>query len=191
MKFPVRILTLILVTVAISSVGVHAFESGMWPGEGRPVFVAKSELTLYEKPLRSSRIVRGSKISKGRKLDFAQTVYRTTKSGWFKVLATSSASVRSYGAVDVLSAEDYYNKGVEKAISFKAGDLIEFLQYRAEGECIARVGGEVMAFSPDANISVVAEPQTEWWIEIVNKQKNPIGWVLIDKKTVASLDREF
>lgn len=191
MRFTVRILTLLLLMLAISAVKVLAFESSMWPGEGRPVFVAKTELTLYERPLRSSRVVPGLKIPKGQKLDYIQTVYRTTESGWFKVLATSSASVRSYGAVDVLSAEDYYDKGVEKTISFQSGDLIAFLQYRAEGECIARLGSEVVAFSPDVNISVVAEPQTEWWVEIANKQKNPIGWVLIDKKTVASLDREF
>ena len=191
MRFAVGILTLLLFMVATSSVKVLAFESSMWPGEGRPVFVARTELTLYERPLRSARVVPGLKIPKGQKLDYIQTVYRTTKSGWFKVLATSSATVRSYGAVDVLSAEDYYDKGVEKTISFKSGDLVEFLQYRAEGECIARVGKEVMAFSPDENISVVAEPQTEWWIEIANKQKNPIGWVLIDKKTVVSLGREF
>jgi hypothetical protein len=68
-------------------------------------------------------------------------------------------------------------------------------QNRAEGEGFIRINGEILAFdllvfAYQKKIEVTSEPVTEWWVNVVDDKKEPIGWVLINKKTVF-LDRQF
>jgi hypothetical protein len=124
-------------------------------------------------------------------VNFGETRFRTTKSGLVNVVAPSSITVRSYGAIDFLFFDDYYFKGTDKSIVFNSGESFEFLQYRAEGEHLMRINGEVIAFIPDQNIEFSSCPVTEWWVQVVNQKKKPIGWLLIDENTVEVTDREF
>ena len=38
-------------------------------------------------------------------------------------------------------------------------------------------------------MKISSEPVTEWWVHALDKQKKPIGWVLIDEKNVKFLNR--
>lgn len=177
-----------------SAISVFAFESGLWPGEGRPVFVAKMDLNLHEKPSADSLIVKNITIPKGQKIDFIETRYRTTKSGLVKVESSFTGTARSYGSIDFLSKNDYYGKGTDTSINLKSGDTIEFLQYRAEGHGFFKMNGEILECDLSGfneKVTVISEPVTEWWIRVVNEKKESIGWVLINEKTVEFLDREF
>ena len=191
MKYAKTMLMVLMLLGVASFVQADAFESGLWPGEGRPVFIARQNLALHEKPEKDSVMIEKVTIRKGQKIDFKETRYRTLKSGLITVTAPSTISVTSYGRLDFLSSDDYFNKGIEKSIKLKSGDSLEYLQYRAEGECFIKMKGEVFALQPDENIQISIEPQTEWWVLAVDKQKKPLGWVLIDKKTVEFAERQF
>ena len=191
MKYSKTMLMVLIILGMMSFVQAYAFESGLWPGEGRPVFMARESLTLMERPAKDSRAIKKVKIPKGQKIDFKETKYRTLKSGLITVTAPSTISVTSYGKLDFLSSDDYHNKGINKSIKLKAGDSMECLQYRAEGEYFIKMNGEVLAFSPDESTRISSEPLTEWWVLAVDKQKKPLGWVLIDRKTVEFAEREF
>lgn len=163
----------------------YDFEVGIRPGEYQPTFIAKTGLKLYKQPSTDSSIVEGIEIPEGEKIAFNETIYRTVKQGQVKVLASQSITVRSYGLIDWLSRNDYYAKGTQKSIDLKAGDTIEYLQDRAEGECFFRIDYEILAIDEYLlNVEVTSQPVTEWWVRAVDDRQNPIGWVLIDKKDV-------
>lgn len=191
MKYGKTMFIVFIIMGAISFMQVYAFESGLWPGEGRPVLIAGVNMNPRERPAKDSRIIKKMKIRKGQKIDFKETRYRTIKSGLITVVAPSLVSVTSFGKSDFLSRDDYYNKGTEKSIELKSGDSLEFLQYRAEGDCLIKMSGEVLALPPVPNTKIASEPLTEWWVLAVDKQKNPIGWVLIDEETIEFAEREF
>ena len=73
------------------------------------------------------------------------------------------------------------------------GETIEFLQYRAEGyitvrykDNICEVMGDVTKFS-----GLEKQPVVEWWIRIVDENKMPKGWLLVDSSQVNFLERGF
>ncbi len=191
MKYVKTVLLGLIMLSLMFSAKVNAFESGLWPGEGRPVFIARADLPLQESPVKNSREIPNLKILKGQKIDFKETRYRTVKSGAIIVKAPVSLSVTSYGKGDYLSSDAYYHQGLKKNIHLKSGDSLEYLQYRAEGECLIRMNGEVLAIPPHENIRIASEPLTEWWVLAVDKQKKPLGWVLIDDQTVKFVKRQF
>lgn len=191
MRYPKAVLWALILAAVIFSARAYAFESALWPGEGRPVFIAGADLTPQERPVKDACGIPNLKILKGRKIDFTETRYRTVKSGEIVVTAAASLSVTSYGKGDYLSLEVYYQQGIQKTIHLKSGDSLEYLQYRAEGECLIRMEGEVFALPPHENIKIVSEPRTEWWVLAVDQQKKPIGWVLIDDRTVEFAERQL
>jgi hypothetical protein len=189
MNFRITALTAFFIMFVCSFTIVYAFESELWPGEGIPVFLAKKNLKLYEEPSLNSQVIKGDTISKGEKIDFGMTRFRTIKPGKLDVLVTDSTTVSSYGAIDYLSEEDYYHSGKEKVITFKSSESFEILQYRAEGNYFFRINGEVVTFTPEKNMKISSEPVTEWWVQALDMQKKPIGWVLIDEKNIKFLNR--
>lgn len=191
MKYVKTVLLGLILAGVMFSAQVDAFESGLWPGEGRPVFIAGADLTLQKAPVKNSREIPNLKILKGRKIDFQETRYRTVKSGAIVAKAPVSLSVTSYGKGDYLPPDAYYHQGMKKNIDLKSGDSLEYLQYRAEGECLIKLNGEVLAIPPHENIRIASEPLTEWWVLAVDKQKKPLGWILIDDKTVEFAKRQF
>jgi len=191
MKYPKAVLWGLILASVMFSARVYAFESGLWPGEGRPVFIAGADLTLQARPVKDACGIPKLKILKGRKIDFTETRYRTVKSGEIVVTAPASLSVTSWGKTDYLSPEAYYHQGKIKTIELKSGVSLEYLQYRAEGESLIRMEGEVLSLPPHENIRIASEPRTEWWVLAVDEQKQPLGWVLIDDQTVEFAERQF
>ena len=188
MIFRITVLSAFLFMFVGSFTKVYGFESELGPGEGTPVFVAKKDLNVYENPTEKSRLIKGVNILKGEKIDFDQTRFRTIKPGLVNVLTTDSTTVSSYGKIDFLSRDDYSHNHKEKLITFKSGESFELLQYRAEGHYLIRIDGEVIDIHLRKNLMISSEPVTEWWVQALDKQKKPIGWVLIDEKKVRFLD---
>ncbi len=166
----------------------YTFESGLWPGEGRPVFIAKTDLRVFREASVKSGLANNVKIFHGKKFDFDQSVFRTIKPGTFKVTRTSTPTVTSYGVICFLSDKDYYSTGQQRSFLLRKGDSFDCLQYRAEGECIGRLNNEVVAITPEDNIVIAAEPITEWWVHAIDQNSNPLGWVLIDNNVADQRD---
>lgn len=155
------------------------FECGIWPGEGKPVIVAKSDLAVRSGPARQSPSIQGKIIKKGASLDFVETRVRTTEPGTLRAVRTETLKVRSYGEADYLSFDDYYAKGVSKPIKVKAGELCEYLLYRAEGNHLIRIGREVVeVMDLDKHFEIVTPSTIEWWVGI-DLGGRITGWVLV------------
>jgi hypothetical protein len=166
------------------------FECGIWPGEGRPVIVAKSNLAVRSGPSLQSPSLQGKIIKKGAALDFVETRIRTTEPGMLKAVRTATLEVRSYGPVEYLSFEDYYAKGVAKKLKIKAGESCEHLLYRAEGNHLIRIGREVMeVMDLDKHFEVVTPSTIEWWVGI-GLGGSKTGWILITDDN-AGITRSF
>ena len=77
--------------VELIEAGGGVFEIELWPGEGRPQFQAVArELPIREIPSTSATIVRRLRVSRGQRIAFDETRYRTTESGQLQVLSTTS-----------------------------------------------------------------------------------------------------
>jgi hypothetical protein len=174
-----------------------AFEVDLWPGEGRPVFAAAAQpLRLHEHPSASSRVVESMRVRPAQRLTFDETRYLTTKPGRFLVLAPTTITGRTLGDVRRLARSDYYSgKFGPASVAVRAGDRIEYLQYRAEGTCFVRTGGAVIDADPcptgkAAEYRLEAKPVTEWWIHLVEDGR-PRGWLLVTDATAKVIDRTF
>jgi hypothetical protein len=82
-----------------------------------------------------------------------------------------------------------------ETIDLKKGDVIDYLQYRAEGTCFIRIADQVVDADPcpaqdDRTFRVVNQPATEWWIRVV-LNRDPVGWVMVDEKTVKRSGRSY
>ena len=166
------------------------FECGIWPGEGKPVIVAKSDLAVRSGPSLQSPVLQGKVIKKGDGIDFVETRVRTSEPGTLKAVRTAPLKVTSYGAVEYLSFEDYYAKGVPKKIPVKGGETYEYLLYRAEGNHLIRIGREVVeVMDLDRHFEVIAPSTIEWWVGI-GLGAQGTGWVLITEDN-ADIARSF
>jgi hypothetical protein len=173
-----------------------AFESDLWPDEGRPVFVAVArQLVLHELPCTSSKVIRRLSVAPKRRLVFGDTRYRTMKPGRFLALVSTSIKGRMLGDIARLSRAEYYSdKFSDASINVRAGDTIEYLQYRAEGTCFVRVAGKTIDADPCPTEELTrfrldVKPITEWWIRIT-ANGTPAGWLLVTDATVKEIDRE-
>jgi hypothetical protein len=189
----------ILIALAISRQPAPeaTFEVDLWPGEGVPIFEAAApQLRLYEQPSTSSSLKDTAKVRRGQRLSFDETRFRTTKPGQFLVLTSTTVVGRTVGAVGRVSRPDYYSGKFGSArVAVKAGDRIEYLQYRAEGTCFVRSGGSVIEADPcptgkPAEFRLEAKPVTEWWIQVIQDGK-PRGWLLITDATAKVVARTF
>jgi hypothetical protein len=173
------------------------FEIELWPDEGRPRFqVDTNDLAVRVSPSSSARIVHRLRGSRGHNIAFDQTRYRTTESGRLQVLATSTVSGRVLGPIHSLTRDAYY-KGQfpEHVVACQKGDVIEFLQHRAEGTCFVRVADQVIDADPcpvgdNRAFRLMTEPKIEWWIRVI-LDRVPVGWVIVDEKTVKQNGRSF
>ncbi|MBU4560769.1 hypothetical protein KKG20_00645 [bacterium] len=189
---------LLIFCLLVFALLAYAFDSELWPGEGRPVFRSKTDhLVLYKQPSKTSGIVDKFKINKGEVIIFDQTRYRNIKAGKIKVLKLSILQGRSLGNITYLSVEKYYHSGIpSKDFLFNRGDIFDYLQDRAEGSGIIRWKGEIidLEYCPwfdreNRNFNVMSEPINEWWIRVIKNQK-PVGWLLVDENIVEK-DRTF
>jgi hypothetical protein len=173
------------------------FESELWPGEGRPQFqAAATELAIREMPSMSATIMRRLGVTMGQQIAFDETRYRTTESGHLQVLAAASVTGRVLGTIRLLTRDAYYKgRFPSRAMALKEGDIVEYLQYRAEGTCFVRIKDQVIDADPcpaqdDRAFRVVTQPRTEWWIRVV-LDSVPVGWVMVDEKAVKQSGRSF
>lgn len=185
---------LLLTTVVQGDV---PFEIALSPGEGRPVVQSvASVLELREQPYGSAQIVLKLAVAPGQRLQFDETRFRTIRPGHLHALVATTVTGRRLGAIRALSRADYYSgKYPGIAIEVKAGDAVEYLQYRAEGTCFVRIAGVVIDSDPCPHdnrdvFRLVADPEVEWWIRLVNDD-GPLGWLLLTDKTARVVDREF
>jgi len=127
-----------------------AFEIELWPGEGRPQFQAvANELAIHATPSSSAKIVRRLGVAPGQDIAFDETRYRTTESGQLLVLAATHITGRVLGPTRSLTRDAYYSgEFPRQAVACRQGDVVEYLQYRAEGTCFVRVGGQSWTPTP-------------------------------------------
>ncbi len=172
----------------------YVFVSELSPGEGLPEFyAATNQLTLHKEPSKSSPVVEQYKIKKGEKIAFDETRYCTVKPSIVKTVnSTYLHDVIKYGKLNYLSMKTYYDSGSgpESKFTLKSGEVIEYLQYRAESSCIFRWRGDVYAGScswegsdNSADFKMSSLPINDLWVR-VTEIKKPFGWFLVEKKLV-------
>jgi len=178
--------------LCFSYLPVYAFDSGLWPGEGKPTFFSKTNtLFLYKEPTTKSPIMKEFMTGKGEKIDFDMTRYRNIRPGTIKIKKSVTLTGRNLGPISYLSRSEYYSGTVPyKDYSFQEGTSFEYLQHRAEGSCFIRWRNEVydIDYCPwfdekNTDFALESQPVNEWWIR-VTKGHSPLGWLLIDKSTV-------
>ena len=187
---------LLIVVLSLQSAPGAVFESDLWPGEGIPVFEAVAQqLRLHEAPSAASKVVAILTVKPKQRLTFDGTRYRTMKVGQFRVSAPTAVTGRTLGEISRLSRSDYYSGRFGAArVDVARGDPIEYLQYRAEGTCFVRIAGSVIDADPcptqkRAEFTLVAEPVTEWWIQITIAGQS-VGWLVITDSTAKVIDRK-
>ncbi len=171
------------------------FECDIWPGEGRPRLRAFEPLALHAQPTAEASVSRLT-VPTSEDLVFDQVVTRTRAAAPVKVLQPTSMSGLQFGAVVRVSRDEYYGSRVVRGhVNVTPQTRVEYLQYRAEGECFVRVDGVVWAVEDcptrfDDAYAVEGEPVVELWARIVH-QGRPRGWVLVDGKGVKVIGRIF
>lgn len=155
---------------------VFGFEMMGWPGEGIPVFSANSsQLTLYPEPSKETKPI-FMKFQKDKIISFDRSKVITKQSTFLNVKKK---------VTDVWCGD--------KQIELNPGDTIEYLQYRAEGYGIVVYKGDLceVSLSEDDFEGLDKSPVTEWWIRVIDTQKKPLGWLLVDQFQVKLVDRKF
>jgi len=171
------------------------FECDIWPGEGRPRLRAVGPLELYASPTRDSRQSQLT-VPASQDLVFDRVITRTTSVAPVTVLQATSMSGLRFGAVARVAREDYYGGKISRGhVNVSPQSRIEYLQYRAEGECFVRVDGVVWAVEDcptryKDTYAVAGEPVVELWARIIH-QGRAAGWVLVDGKRVRVVGRTF
>ncbi len=172
----------------------YVFVSELSPGEYLPEFyAATTHLTLHKEPSKASLVVEQYQIKKGEKISFDETRYCTIKPATVKAInSTYIEDVTKYGKLNYFSIKTYYGSvaSSESKLTLKPGDVIEYLQYRAESSCIFRYRGEIYSGicnfegSPNsADFNMDSLPINDLWVRIT-RNKKPIGWFLVEKKLV-------
>ncbi len=192
--------TLCYFLVLLTSQG-SAFESELWPGEGRPVFAAKTtHLELRRSPSTASPIVTELGLKKGTKITYNLTRYRTVRPSRVTAKRAGILHGRKLGNLSYLSVDEYYGSESEwEELRYKGGDSFEYLQYRAEGSCFIKWEDGVfevdgcpwLSDTGGGGFAMSSGPITEWWIRVTDKDSRPLGWLLVDENTLNFLPREF
>jgi hypothetical protein len=190
-------LIVLLATIALvqGAAGV-VFEVELWPGEGRPRLVAgTATLQPRAEPSLQAVALQVARVRTGEVVEFGRTLYRTTRPGRLRASAASMVTGRRLGPVVHLSRDAYYSgQHPASSVSIAAGEMFDYLQYRAEGTCFVRVHGDVIDLDPcprDAKGFVLeTRPEIEWWVEyLVNGRSQ--GWLLVDGKGVKEAGRTW
>ena len=161
------------------------FTSALWPEEGIPNFRAKKDLPILKEPFQGS--ISTNRLKKGTKIKFTETQYQTLKPSSVTIQGRVSIEATDYGQNKYISRYTYYHSGKQIQLELKKGDIINCLQYRAEGTYFFEFQGKTYAGSlkPCDN----APYKAAWWVKISNG--GIVGWILIDKNSVEFLPRSF
>ncbi len=174
-----------------------AFECGVTPGEGIMRFAAGTEpLVLRSAPSSLAAEAGALEVPEGSEILYDEARCRTAAPGLLVATTEGSLVGSSYGPVSYLSREDYIAFGAEvREFAIAAGDTIEYLMDRAEGDFFARVGDDVVAvhsLPEDSGLMTrVREPVTELWIRVIPVDEvGARGWLLVTD-AVVELPRAF
>lgn len=192
-----RCLFIFCVLIVAGSAFGSDFEKDTWPGEGIPNFSAKNNsLDLHSQPTTTSTQIKYA-LQKGSKVLFDKS----------KLITKQSVTLTAKTEVTDVHCENSTGKkkmimpdGTERIVKRGAdvispGETIEFLQYRAEGYITARYKGSICEVFVMDNVpkfdGLDKKPVVEWWVRVINKDKIPQGWLLVDKSQVNFLKRGF
>lgn len=170
------------------------FSTDVWPGEGRPVLeVTSGPLTLFDDPDSRSQS-RAISAVKGTRIEFTDSYYCTQSTGVLRILTALSVAGRKFGQQSHFTKSEYYSPFEPAELEFRSGDLVTIMQYRAEGYCFVRWGGELFevdlcTFIGQKTVEVVDEPITEWWVKL--SIDGAVGWALVDQIDLQVVGRTF
>jgi hypothetical protein len=155
--------------------GIYTREG--WIGEGKPVLIANKELLkLYKFPSYYSLSYEIT-YSKNKQIDFKRT----------KVVTINPVILKVKKLINDVSCSGktfYLNPNAE----------IEYLQPVAEGFGIVRIDDmicEIFMMDKDLFEGFDKTPQTEWWVQVLDDEKNPIGWLAVENEQVIIQKRKF
>lgn len=184
---------MLLSLLLLLQVVVPVFESETGPGEGPYEYRAvATELAIHEQPSSTSRLVKTLPVKKDQLLTPDAERYRTMRAGSIRVLAKAEVTGRLIGKVSYLSINDYYSrKYPETKVPVRTRDVIDYLQYRAEGSCFVQIQGKVLDSAcpvyDKTHFKLEREPKTELWVHLPTP-KDAAGWVLV---TDAAIKRVY
>src|SRR4030042_4979866 len=135
-----------IVGILLFILPTYAFDSELLPGEGGLTVRATADsLFLYEKPFKTSPIVKEYKTKKRNVIDFDLSRYRNIKHGKVKVQKEAKIEGRSFGNIKYLSHKNYFSYEIPtKDFLFSKGEIIDYLQDRSEGSCIISWKGQII-----------------------------------------------
>jgi hypothetical protein len=134
------------------------------------------------------------RLPRGVELKYDQTRYRTVTAARLTALDASRVSGRSFGTDSHVTWASYYSPRPTTSLNVARGATIELLQYRAEGSCFLRAAEEVFEAdecpSSGPLFELYGAPIVRHWVHVVSGGK-PVGWLLIDDRTVRRLARAY
>lgn len=187
------------------SIEPEMFESEFWPEEGRPVFITTTtHLKLFARPSLDAPMANEIEVAKNSEIKFNAFRYRTIRPGEVIAKADGVLKGRNLGKMKYLSRETYYESYSEYLeFPYAKGTSFEYLQYRAEGSCFIRWAGNVIDLDlcpwldfiygkglDKKALVLTREPIAESWLQVINSNGKPIGWLLADGVTKV-VDRTF
>jgi len=114
------------------------------------------------------------------------------------VQSNCSIEGRNLGKINYLSQQGYWDSCSDgHTIPLERGDEIEYLQYRAEGTCFIRRSGYVFDIdhcpwlAENDQLVLTIEPVAESWIQVVDDQREPIGWLHVQDRVAYEGSRKF
>jgi len=171
------------------------FVSELGPGEGEVRLVAKgTNLMLRVDAGHWSELATTLQVTPGSQILFDIERYATVRPSMVTARQSGELTARSFGAIAHLPRARYYDRTLPwRTFAYDSGAALEYLQYRSEGECLVRRESEVLevencpwldANNPSSFTADWPEPLTEWWVRVINDERTPLGWLLIDKRVV-------
>lgn len=193
---PATRLISLMVFTGIAFAAAPCFEHDGWPEELIPTFATRhTVLTLHTAPERQAEAVAlpvkaGEVISNAdfnpaaTRLSYVQSKVITRRS----VLLTATATVTDVHCLSKPAAPMTDGKP-----AIQPGQQIEYLQYRAEGFILARYNGAICEVhvmdDPPGFTRMGKQPEVEWWIMLVDHEKQALGWFLVDETQLTLLPR--
>ena len=140
-----------------------------WPGKDKPRLAARTDaLIVYETP---------DSTSGSRRLNY--------KPGWLVVWDQSQVITRK-------SVTWTVKKEITKGTcgTLAPGIRVEFLQFENEGWGLFRVGENLCSLKATRADNFDKEedwPKVEWWVRVLDNNKSPLGWLLVEPQKVERL----
>tara|TARA_B100002051_G_scaffold177139_1_gene167581 strand:- start:10350 stop:11006 length:657 start_codon:yes stop_codon:yes gene_type:complete len=156
------------------------FVSELAPGETQPFITAITDLQVKQKPDPSSQDVTGFVIKKGSTIHIKHSVYQTLIPNKRTLIKPYKLEVINHGRTKYISKKLYYSQKKPILLRLETGDVINVLQYRAEGDFFFEHNSNV--YSGFCSPCHESPSVTAWWVKTT--LNNTTGWLLVDNRTV-------